>query len=683
MSRNVSDPREQRAHRLNRLAWIVLAALVTAIGVLPLLLLPGESSPPPPSSQSVAASRPKTNVPAPTPPATSRPTTRLKPAQGPATSAVAGPEPATAAPPSTKPEIPKPKETPRPPLPLPTSRPASSEEWDRSVPTRQKKVEQFGGTHRTEDAVAAGLAWLANHQSPDGTWNRFDFLRLCPPDDRCPGVAVRRDQVELRPGLTGLALLAFLGAGYTDRNEPYADTVGNAVAAIVLLQQPHGGFGVDEGMAGYNDALATLALAEFYALVRDDRLREPLERAVARVVSSQQPLGGWDYLATASSGRNDTSITAWMVQALHACAAVGIAVPPETLIRAALHFARATEPDGRVRYADSGTGFRVDEGFEAVYRYGPGMLAAGLTAEQMLGWRITGDLPRAQRSLLFADPPSAEKARGRDPTRLHNEYYWYYGTLAMFQRGGKDWERWNARLRDAILPLQDRSKRGDQRKHRYGSWAPFGRDWGLWGRMGSRIYTTAICTLTLEIYYRHTPAFLTQDAPYSAADWSAFLRGATKFDRRTAVRVLSQLRYEIGEPPLVELLEDENEDLALAAAVALAELDSPLGAEVLERVIPMRSPFEQQQLGRSLSRCRAVLQLPPAQGRVRLYDAATRLATIELPRSYVGMALTVYRRDAEVAQMRVIQRFTEHAVVVAELIRATTPPQTGDTVTTR
>jgi len=315
--------------------------------------------------------------------------------------------------------------------------PAGPEKLDRSGAVRRRRVQQFGGTPRTESAVEVGLAWLAAHQSPDGLWDRLGFQNRCPADDRCPGPALRRTQHSLQAGLTGLSLLAFLGAGYTDREGPYQDVVRRAVEALLRLQQPDGGFCVAEGMAGYNNSLATFALAEYYAMTREPRLREPLRRAVAQLAHTQQALGGWDYLPRRNSGRNDTSITAWAVQALQTCAVAGIEVPHRVLVNAALHFARATEADGRVWYADTGTGVELNpDTLQAVYRYGPAMTAAGLACEQLLGWRIDSPVCRRQRALLLGQLPSSGLARGRDPSQLHNEYYWYYGTVAMFQAGG-------------------------------------------------------------------------------------------------------------------------------------------------------------------------------------------------------------------------------------------------------
>ncbi|MGZ3391656.1 MAG: prenyltransferase/squalene oxidase repeat-containing protein, partial [Isosphaeraceae bacterium] len=94
-------------------------------------------------------------------------------------------------------------------------------------------------------------------------------------------------------------------------------------------------------------------------------------------------------------------------------------------------------------------------------------------------------------------PTSTESARyllqhgpDRDP---YNLYYWYYGTLAMYQHGGESWDRWNALVRDAVV------RRQRVYGHMAGSWDP---DDSMYGARGGRIYCTALATLTLEVYYR-------------------------------------------------------------------------------------------------------------------------------------------------------------------------------------
>jgi hypothetical protein len=73
-------------------------------------------------------------------------------------------------------------------------------------------------------------------------------------------------------------------------------------------------------------------------------------------------------------------------------------------------------------------------------------------------------------------------------------YYWYYGTHAMFQYGGKNWQTWNRAMKNALLTSQRQGGCAD------GSWDPVDK----WGMVGGRVYSTAIGALTLEVYYRYT-----------------------------------------------------------------------------------------------------------------------------------------------------------------------------------
>ena len=75
---------------------------------------------------------------------------------------------------------------------------------------------------------------------------------------------------------------------------------------------------------------------------------------------------------------------------------------------------------------------------------------------------------------------------------VYDEYYWYYGTLAMFQYDGESWEDWNSSLRDMLIGLQRTSGPNA------GSWDPKGK----WAGIGGRLYSTALSTMSLEVYYR-------------------------------------------------------------------------------------------------------------------------------------------------------------------------------------
>ena len=75
-------------------------------------------------------------------------------------------------------------------------------------------------------------------------------------------------------------------------------------------------------------------------------------------------------------------------------------------------------------------------------------------------------------------------------------YYWYWGTMAMFQMGGDSWGKWNEALKEAVVKHQHLKGSGA----RAGSWDPAG-PWGA--QDGGRVYSTALMTLCLEIYYRY------------------------------------------------------------------------------------------------------------------------------------------------------------------------------------
>ena len=83
-----------------------------------------------------------------------------------------------------------------------------------------------------------------------------------------------------------------------------------------------------------------------------------------------------------------------------------------------------------------------------------------------------------------------------------NTYYWYYATLALFQRHDDSWEQWNRALLAELLPNQRRDASAA------GSWNPVGE----WSDVGGRVYQTALCTLMLEVYYRYLPLY-THETP--------------------------------------------------------------------------------------------------------------------------------------------------------------------------
>ena len=131
-----------------------------------------------------------------------------------------------------------------------------------------------------------------------------------------------------------------------------------------------------------------------------------------------------------------------------------------------------------------------DEGFQ----YRPGwtpssaMIAEGLFCEQMLGDGVVNSKMKQCVRLIQNQLPSNNKV---------DYYYWYYGSLAMRQAQGQDWQNWNDKLKPILLRKQ--VLRGNNR----GCWEPEGKN----SKAAGRVVTTALAALSLEVYYRYLPLY--------------------------------------------------------------------------------------------------------------------------------------------------------------------------------
>jgi hypothetical protein len=373
---------------------------------------------------------------------------------------------ATVAPPEPEPAAAAPRDEPAPAVP-----PLYA---DRVGARRAAAAAARGGSEATERAVLAALEWLAAAQASDGRWEaaRHGAGRGRPAGGQHDGTVGARSDT----GVTGLALLAFLGAGSTHQRGPHAEQVARGVRFLLDGQRADGSLaGAAEFFASlYCHGLATLAVAECLALSGDPALRPPLERAVRSTLSAQHPVtGGWRY---AAGDRGDTSQLGWQVMVLAAARQAGMGG-----LDAAEAGARTF-----LRSVSSGRA-----GGLAAYRAGEqpsvAMTAEALVCRLFLGLPVDHPAAIEALDLLARHPP--------DPRRP-NAYTWYYATLASFHSGGPQWDRWNRALQTALLPTQHR-----ERGPYAGSWDPD----PVWGGHGGRVYATALSALTLEIYYRHAP----------------------------------------------------------------------------------------------------------------------------------------------------------------------------------
>jgi len=352
---------------------------------------------------------------------------------------------------------------------------------------------------RTDHAVELGLRWLADHQdvSGGGMWDCDEFMKHDPADDRCDGAG----KALFDPGVSGLALLAFLGAGYTDRGtareNPFAQNVREGLRYLAQIQDDEGCFGPRSSQHFmYNHAIAALAVTEAYWMTRNPVLRKPAQAGLDFISMARNPYLAWRYHPR--GGENDTSVTGWCVMALKSGKFANLSIDPDAFTGARLWIDKMTDPDfGQVGYNTPGGAPARPEGMQDRFpaERSQSMTSVGLLTRIFLGEDpATSDMIRKGTDLCMRALPRWDPDDGSI-----DMYYWYYGTLAMFQVGGPAWKRWNEAMKVAILDHQHPKGSGA----RAGSWDPI----DPWGPDGGRIYSTACMVMCLEVYYRYAQVF--------------------------------------------------------------------------------------------------------------------------------------------------------------------------------
>jgi hypothetical protein len=337
---------------------------------------------------------------------------------------------------------------------------------------RQKAIGDRGGRPGIgiEDAVIRGLRWLKNCQQQDGSWH------LGSGGGPETGAA---------PAMTGLALLAFLAHGEVPGPEcaEFGDTVEMAAKWLVACQRDDGRFRYQDTHE-YGHPIAAYALSEAFGMTGTPAVQAAAEKAIDVIIGGQNPSGAWNYNCRPSS-RNDTSYTGWCVQALKAAAMVG-------LPNSGLHTALARAVEGiKSNALLPGGGFGYT---------GPGshhLTCVGALCMQLLG---AGKGPEALAGLRFLENATCDwdAPWGTSPI-----YYWYYTTQVKFFAGRRTWNLWNAQFAGELVGNQVVVEGTGNGAGEMGYWEPAHPS----EKCTSPVYNTALCTLTLEVYYRTLRTF--------------------------------------------------------------------------------------------------------------------------------------------------------------------------------
>jgi hypothetical protein len=353
----------------------------------------------------------------------------------------------------------------------------------------RRNLRTAGGSG-TEQALKDGLEWLANHQDEDGKWDCDEFMKHDPPTDVCTGPG----HLEHDVGVTGLAMLAFMGDGHTTRQGLYKDRVTKAVKWMREQQDFENGLiGEKIGTAFlYDHGIAALAMCEAYYFSKSPIIRGTAQKAINFIGQARNPYGVWRY-EVPPVGDNDSSVSGWMVFALKSAEEAGLKIDSAAFADSITWFDEVTDrQSGRVGYTAMGEPSSRTPGVNDNYprEKTEAMTAVGLLCRFFLGQDPTKDeIMTKHADLMLKTLPEWDTDEG-----LTNDlYYWYYGSYAMYQMGGKHWKGWNTAMKKAVLESQD------QNGSAKGSWVPN----GPWGHAGGRVYSTALCVLCLEVYFRY------------------------------------------------------------------------------------------------------------------------------------------------------------------------------------
>jgi hypothetical protein len=368
-----------------------------------------------------------------------------------------------------------------------------------NLAARKRLLKRYGGGARSEYAVAKALRYLAKRQNPNGSWGGAQSFKT--------GDAA---------ALSSLTLLAFLAHGENFTSKKYGKNVTKGADFLCkLADMPK----IEFAGKGFGHAILTYALAETYALTGSLTLRRKLARRLEVIIERQNRFGSFNLnydnspcpvpaaeedaakvQTMVGEPRCDLSLLGWHIQAMVAAKNSGVNV--EGLDKA---LQLSLEALVKIHQAARG-GFSQGINMKR-FAFDPNLNAVGLLGTQLLNAGRSSPAHRAKKILKNDGKMLLPRWK---KSRHFPLYRWYYQTQALFQseKGrGKIWESWNNNFKAELLRYQKSD----------GSWSVPGKSKGfqLKDRVDLTLYSTSLCLLMLQVYYRYLPN-------YSIAESSGF-----------------------------------------------------------------------------------------------------------------------------------------------------------------
>ncbi len=235
-----------------------------------------------------------------------------------------------------------------------------------------------------------------------------------------------------------------------------------------------------------------------------------MNRTIGKVVNGQNSLGSYNYnykndpnKESDGGPRSDLSVAGWNYQALKAAFAAGCTVKGlETAIEngksIGLKKTSYNAASGGFSYSGSPTG---GKGASAT------MTAVGTLCLQLFG---EGKSKEALAGLKWIETTQNGALMKCDWTQANPRglYQWYYQTQALFQGysgNGGGWDTWNKEFQRALMKEQESDGHWSSPLEKYKNKNGEGEE-SLKG-LDHLIFSTSLCCLMLEVYYRYLPTF--------------------------------------------------------------------------------------------------------------------------------------------------------------------------------
>ncbi len=293
-----------------------------------------------------------------------------------------------------------------------------------------------------ENIYLKGLAYLQKTQNQDGEF---------------------QGQYGNDPAVIGLCVISMLAHGDDPNNGPYSTTIKKGITKILKSANPNNGY---IGNSMYSHGFATLALAEAYGAVNDEKIGPALKKAVDLILNAQKRnhRGAWRY--GPESNDADTTVSGANCVALFAAANAGIPVPDEAIQKALKFYESCACGDGGYGYTQKDSS-----------NY-PRTAIAGLVYA----------LAKKKDSNAFKSAMGYLKTRNANDSGGHYYHYGlYYAAQTFFHAGMEPWDEWNEVNIKLLKATQSEN--------------------GSWNGQQGPAFTTAASLLSMALNFRYLPIY--------------------------------------------------------------------------------------------------------------------------------------------------------------------------------